>query len=71
MKLYIKEHRWLKKVPLTELSKRTGISVSQLSQMENRKRPIQLEKHLLPIAKALGVSAKRLFCEDNDEEGEI
>lgn len=69
MQVLIKKYRNERKISIRQLAKKTGISKSQLSDMENRAAEEYLKK-LAKVAKHLDVCTKDLFlnCCDIKEE---
>lgn len=60
MQVLIKKYRTERKISLRQLAKKTGISKSQLSDMENRA-ALEYLKKLAKVAKHLEVCTKDLF----------
>lgn len=67
MKLHIRRERLRKGLSLNELSKKTGIAISYLSDIEAGKRENLSIKKLCKIAEVLNVDVTELFdCEKGD-----
>ncbi|AGG91220.1 XRE-like HTH transcriptional regulator [Sulfitobacter phage pCB2047-C] len=67
MGLLIKQIRESQKLTQTQLAEKAGISRSQLSEIENERKPANTLR-LSAIAKALGVTVTDLFDNAPDEE---
>lgn len=63
MKLYIKELRKQRGISLRELSRKSGISIGYLSELENElnKKNNPTVKNICKIAKALEINPAELF----------
>ena len=62
MKNRISEYRFKKEISLRELSERTGISITTLTNLENNPNKDILLSNAVKISKALQVDLYELFC---------
>lgn len=62
MKNRIGEYRFKKEISLRELSERTGISITTLTNLENNPNKDILLSNAVKISKALQVDLYELFC---------
>lgn len=67
MGLLIKQIRESKKLTQTQLAEKAGVSRSQLSEIENERKPANTRR-LSAIAKALGVCVTDLFDDSPDQD---
>lgn len=62
MKNKVGEYRYLRNMSITELSKRTGLSTTAISNLENGHTADILLSHALALSHALQVDLYDLFC---------